>query len=108
MTIDKNIHLCPLKKKLLSRLGPNYEARIIDGEPCVYRDLGDYDIEISGGSSRHPFYVYVWRKTPQMEIVEQHKNTYRSFLEMEALLNNIVLRYKCRNANSDNNMTNNE
>jgi hypothetical protein len=67
------MQLCKRKKELLSRLGSNYEARIIDGEPCVYRDLGDYDIEISGGSSRHPFYVYVWRKTPQMEIVEQHK-----------------------------------
>ena len=106
MTIDKNIHLCPLKKKLLSRLGPNYAASIIDGEPCVYRDLGDYDIEISGGSYRRPFYIFVWQKCPHLEIVERYKNVSNNFDEMEALLNEITLRFKCRNASNNPNTTN--
>ena len=98
--------LCKRKKELLSRLGTNYEARIIDGEPCVYRDLGDYDIEISGGSCRRPFYIFVWQKRPHLEIVERYKNISNNFDEMEALLNEIVLRFKCREVGSNYNTTN--
>ena len=102
------MQLCKRKKELLSRLGSNYEARIIDGEPCVYRDLGDYDIEISGGSYRRPFYIFVWQKCPHLEIVERYKNVSNNFDEMEALLNEIALRFKCRETGNNYYTTNNE
>ena len=102
------MQLCKRKKELLSRLGSNYEARIIDGEPCVYRDLDNYDIEISGGSYRRPFYIFVWQKRPHLEIVERYKNISYNFDEIEALLNEITLRFKCRETGNNYNTTNNE
>ena len=102
------MQLCKRKKELLTHLGPNYESRIIDGEPCVYRDLGDYDIEISGGSYRRPFYIFVWQKRPHLEIVERYKNISNNFDEIEALLNEITLRFKCRETGNNCNTTNNE
>lgn len=49
---------------LLEELGPNYHIQAIDFEDCIYRDLGDYDIEISGCRKKNgPFSVFVWLKS---------------------------------------------
>ena len=47
--MGKTINGCPVssaKQELLSRLGSSWTMQRIDFEPCVYRDLGLYDIEI--------------------------------------------------------------
>ena len=100
--------LSPRQKLLLSYLGSDYCKNRIDGENVIYRDLGDYDIEISGGSYRRPFYIFVWQKCPHLEIVERYKNISNNFDEMEALLNEITLRFKCRETGNNYNTTNNE
>lgn len=52
-------------KTMLTALGPNYRVKRIDMEDCPYRDLGDFDIEISGCRKRKgPFHVFVWQKSP--------------------------------------------
>ncbi|MBE3570852.1 MAG: hypothetical protein IMW92_12300 [Bacillales bacterium] len=53
-------------QEVLKVLGKEYTVKNIDGEDCVYRDLGEYDIEISGcDEKRKPFSVYVWKKSPK-------------------------------------------
>lgn len=59
-------------REVLKFLGPEYTAKIIDGEDCVYRDLENgYDIEISG-CSRKPYHmvIFVWELS-NLQISEQ-------------------------------------
>lgn len=60
MRIDKRSY--PKHVELLRKLGPGWKLQRIDGEVCVYRDLGNgYDIEISGvGSASNEVTIYVW------------------------------------------------
>ncbi|MCL2083598.1 MAG: hypothetical protein FWH04_10285 [Oscillospiraceae bacterium] len=56
---------------VLSSLSTQYEARKIDGEEVIYRDLGNgFDFEVSGlfGSSK-TCTLYVWTTCPQVYIV---------------------------------------
>lgn len=92
------MELCKKKRALLTFLGKEYQEKVIDMEPCVYRDLGDFDIEISGGFYGQPFSIYVWQKRPHMEIIERYKHVNSGFEDIEVLLNDIALRYKCRAA----------
>lgn len=50
------------QKQLLEYLGPEYEPKVIDGEPCLYRRLNElYEIEISRSESLfHTYGVYIW------------------------------------------------
>lgn len=50
------------QKQLLEYLGPEYEPKTIDGEPCLYRKLNEsYEIEISRSESLlHTYGVYIW------------------------------------------------
>lgn len=51
-------------EKLLTNLGSPYEVRIIDGEPCIYRILGNYEFEVSG--THHAYCtLYVWTVSPR-------------------------------------------
>ena len=53
-------------------LGNDYIVKNIDLEPCIYRDFGSYDVEISGGYYTRPFRIYVWQTKPYMRIMEQY------------------------------------
>ena len=65
-----NSSLSKKAQALLSQLGKPWTKKRIDAELCVYRDLGDYDIEVScDGSST--FDIYVWQKSPKLRIVER-------------------------------------
>ncbi|SDW31124.1 hypothetical protein [Paenibacillus sp. PDC88] len=47
----------------LNQIGQGFQIKRIDQEDCLYKDLGEYDIEISGGHRKNgPFHLYVWRK----------------------------------------------
>ncbi len=55
-------HVSPAKQALLTLLGEPWTMQQIDFEPCVYRDLGSFDIEISGGRTRKAeIFIYVVR-----------------------------------------------
>ena len=93
-----NNKLTHYQRQLLKYLGKDYTVNVIDGAECVYRDLGDYDVEIIGGrTKRGKFHIFVWKKD-RMEIVERIFDIPHEFVIMEVLLNRIALRYKCREA----------
>jgi hypothetical protein len=58
----KKIKPTPRQKELLALLGKDYSLKIIDLEPCIYRQINDrFDIEVSGTlRKRSKIYVYVW------------------------------------------------
>lgn len=51
------------QKFLIDYLGEGYTENYIDKEPVIYRDLGDYDVEISGGHTKEQtISIFVWSK----------------------------------------------
>jgi hypothetical protein len=84
-------------KHALSFLGYPYEIKFMDLENVIYRNLNEmYDIEISGLDNNREnvnCIVYVWCKTPGMEIVEIYKDIH-SLLDLKDLLGAIALKYR--------------
>ena len=63
MRFPTSTKLSPRQKLLLAYLGSDYCKNRIDGENVIYRDLGDYDIEISGCHTKNqPVAIFVWNK----------------------------------------------
>ena len=87
------MNLSKSKQRLLKYLGKTYTEKVIDLEPCVYRNFGDFDVEISGGSYRRPFNIYVWMTNPHLEIVERHMSLKQDFESIKMLLDDIASRY---------------
>ena len=65
-----NRSLSKKAQELLSQLGKPWTKKVIDLELCVYRDLGEYEIEVSCYGSP-TFDLYVWQKSPGLHIVEK-------------------------------------
>jgi len=87
-------HVSPAKQELLSLLGEPWTMQRIDFEPCVYRDLGLYDIEISGGRTRKAeINIYVWKKHPDLDVIEQHRGLHYDEDDIKAICDDIVRRY---------------
>ena len=85
--------LSPRQKLLLAYLGDGYTKNRIDLENVIYRDLGDYEIEISGcHTQRQPICIYVWKKGG-LRIVESHRGLVQDFERIKELLDDIVNRY---------------
>jgi len=60
-------------KEVLAAVGSDYTIKVIDFEDCVYRDLGEFDIEVSGCNYKNrTFSVYVWSKYPQQIVYRKH------------------------------------
>lgn len=81
------------KRRLLKVLGPAYNCRIIDYEPCLYRNYGRYDVEISGGSWCRPFHIYVWKTRGGLECVARYTHRSDDLPGMKMLLDMLVDRY---------------
>ena len=91
MRIDTSLYI--YQKALLKNLGPDYRKQLFDLEQVIYRDLGTYDIEISGGHrKKEPFAIYVWLKE-WPRIVERHLRLAHDHKMLKALLDDIVKRY---------------
>ena len=91
MRIDTSLSI--YQKALLKELGPDYRKQLFDLEQVIYRDLGTYDIEISGGHrKKDPFAIYVWLKE-WPRIVERHLRLPHDHEMIKALLDDIVKRY---------------
>lgn len=99
MTFYVPKNLSPKQKDLLKYLGGQpYRKNIIDGENVVYRDLGVYDIEISGGHRKtQPFNIYVWLKS-YPRIVERHLRLPHDHAMIKGILDDIVERYSNKKA----------
>lgn len=86
--------LSPGKKRLLEYLGEPYTTMTIDWENCVYLDMNDYDIEISGGKTiRSRLDIYVWQKRGRLQIIERHMGVKSDLPIIKKLLDDIRNRY---------------
>ena len=82
------------KKRVLDLLGNGWKIRVIDLEHCVYRDLVDYDIEISGvRTQKSHISIYVWQTSPHLEIIERYLDLPQDDAAIKALCDDIVRRY---------------
>lgn len=78
---------------ILRELGARYCIRIMDNELVIYRDFGDYDVEVSGlefSTTHFKAVIYLWNKK-QGFIDETF--VVKSFSELEGNLNEISSRY---------------
>ena len=95
MRFPTSTRLSPRQKMLLAYLGKAYGKNRIDGENVIYRDLGDYDIEISGCHTKNqPVSIYVWSKSGVWPfIVERYPHLPQDYEQIKRLLDDIVTRY---------------
>lgn len=76
--------------KVLSMLSPGYDIRTIDGERCIYRNYGHYDIEVSGLDNRRREirgYIFIWDKSNGLKVVKRIE--YMNIHTLVNLLNKI-------------------
>lgn len=80
---------------LLHFLGDDYSVRVIDQAACVYRDLGDYDVEIIGGCTRRDkFHVFLWQRKPYLEVVERHLDIPHDFDRVARIVTELTRRHQ--------------
>ena len=102
MRFPTSTKLSPRQKVMLAYLGKNYTKNRIDGENVIYRDLGDYDIEVSGGHTKNQLIkIYVWKKEEQPFIVERHPNLPQDHELIKRLLDDISERYMNKEDNDN-------
>lgn len=90
----KNNTLSRSQQELLNHLGSNYTTRRIDLENCIYRDYGNYNVEVSGGhTKRSKFAVFVWQRKPHLEIVERYLDIPHDYGKVACLLADITARF---------------
>lgn len=95
--IDYAKKLTKGKQRLLKFLGKPFIPFYLDCEPCVYLDMGDYEIEIAGGETvASPFDIYVRDTVEGIKIVEEHLNVENNLPAIKILLDDIRLRYSKR------------
>ena len=95
MRFPTSTRLSPRQKMLLAYLGKAYGKNRIDGENVIYRDLGDYDIEISGCHTKNQLVsIYVWNKSGGWPfIIERYPHLPQDYEQIKRLLDEIVTRY---------------
>ena len=78
---------------VLRELGARYCIRIMDNELVIYRDFGDYDVEVSGlefPKASFKAVIYLWNK--RQGFVDETFEV-KSLPELESKLNEISSRY---------------
>lgn len=101
MRRDTNLQLSLRQKFLIAYLGEGYTENYIDKEPAIYRDLGDYDVEISGGHTKEQtISIFVWSKAPR-QIVESHTRMPQHLKQIRMLLDDITTRYMNKEENDN-------
>ena len=81
-------------KDILTMLGDKYQIKVIDLENVIYRDYGDYDVEVSGLDNNRKnmnAFVYVWSKKPS-KIVEKYPEI-KSYGNLKELLDILEKRF---------------
>ena len=90
--------MVPKAKRLLlyhlQERQPGWCICTIDSEKCVYRAIGPYGIEISGGSRQHVrFHIYVWKKDLTFHVIERYSNLDPRQTDIVSLATEIADRY---------------
>ncbi len=61
--------------KLQRELGNKYTIKKIDGNECIYRNMGDYDVEILVGCEsmygKGKVVICLWQTRPYMKMIRQ-------------------------------------
>lgn len=84
--------------ELLDYLGTQYTVKRIDGLDCIYRDFGNYDVEVCGGRTiRRRFHIFVWKKKGGYEIVQRFMDLPHDLQLMSDLLQLIAQLYDTNN-----------
>ena len=74
--------------------GDDYSVKVIDQAACVYRDLGDHDIEVIGGCTRRDkFHVFLWQRKPYLEVVERYLDIPHNFDRVARIAAELTRRY---------------
>lgn len=82
------------QQDLLDYLGKQYTVKRIDGLDCIYRDFGDYDVEVCGGRTiRARFHIFVWKTKGGYEIVHRFMDLPHSLPLIAELLQLIARLY---------------
>lgn len=101
MRFPTSTKLSPRQKLLLAYLGSDYCKNRIDGENVIYRDLGNFDIEISGCHTKNqPVAIFVWNKADLTRTVESHTRLPQDYEMIKTLLDDIVKRYTNKEENN--------
>ena len=102
MRFSTSNKLSPRQKLLLSYLGSDYCKNRIDGENVIYRDLGNYEIEISCcHTKKQPVAIFVWNKADLTRTVESHARLPQDYEMIKTLLDDIVKRYTNKEENNN-------
>ena len=102
MRFSTSNKLSPRQKLLLSYLGSDYCKNRIDGENVIYRDLGNYEIEISGCHTKNQLVaIFVWNKADLTRTVESHTRLPQDYAQIKMLLDDIVKRYANKEENNN-------
>ena len=63
-------------------------------EPCIYLEMKNYDVEISGGYTENKkINIYVWNKAEQ-KIVDRHLDIENNFEVVKNILDKIKEKYQ--------------
>ena len=88
------IKLTKNKQELLNRLGEGYIAKEVHMEPIIYRDFGDFDVEILGahkeGLSAN---IVFWHKRIGFHVVERVEIEDGNFECIENELARLIQKY---------------
>lgn len=80
--------------KALEYLGKPYQIKTIDTEPVVYRNLNDFEFEVSGlHKSAVNCTIYVWQKKPYQKLIGIYNNI-QSIEDLKDLLGYCSVKYQ--------------
>lgn len=83
------------ERRILNMLGSDWEVRSIEGMRCIYRNMGIWEIVITGGKRwNQPVCVYVCKKQPYYEIVDRHLNVRPFKDDLKGICEKIVQRFE--------------
>ena len=78
---------------------PGWHIQNVDSAKCIYRTIGKYGIEVSGGVKRPiRFHIYVWKKEKVYQIVERISDLDPRREDVVSLICSIAERYERKTA----------
>ena len=79
------------KQELLNFLGPKYSFKMMDGEPCIYRNLKTHDVEISGGHQKNePITIFFWQIENGIRMIKMTKIEPNNFQKVSETIERFI------------------
>ena len=91
------VKLSKNKQALLDYLGSDYKEASIDLEPCIYRDFGTHDFEISGGKLKgQQVIIFLWEKVDRFGVIETVTIPKGDFEQVKVELDKLITKYNLK------------